>query len=379
MTSVHNGTWQTVTAEHGGLSANHVTDIVQDGAGDLWFATYGGGLCRRSAGGRDWQTYRAASGSLVNDYVGTLAVDPAGRVWAVCDAYKVNDVECPGGICVLSPDGRWQTYPRAADERCIQIMEADRSGALWLRIGGLVPSGGVTRCDGIREGTDRFAASLWQSFDGTTWTTYDEERAAVAAWYPHRPAHTRLGWALQGDTAWLLETTQFEFAQTSLSLPGGITLPGVPGMGSFCCEYKLVGYDGHQWEKRASVPSGFRYGELVIDRRGHKWVSLLLLGDIVLGGGVARLDREGDDGEWTVFNKETGLMNDRVVALSADSRGNVWVSQMLGDLSRWDGSRWTHFPGGQDGRPDQDLGRCTEDRQGRLWFPSRAGAVVYTP
>jgi ligand-binding sensor domain-containing protein len=104
-----------------------------------------------------------------------------------------------------------------------------------------------------------------------------------------------------------------------------------------------------------------------------------MLGDIFLVRGVAQLDSEEGDGEWTVFNKDTGLLNDYVVAMSTDSRGNVWVSQASGDLSRWDGSGWTHLPAGEDGRADKDLGRCVEDRQGRLWFPSRAGAVVYTP
>ena len=127
------------------------------------------------------------------------------------------------------------------------------------------------------------------------------------------------------------------------------------------------------------MPSPFRYGELVVDHNGHKWVSLLSLGDIVTGEGLARMDREDDDGEWTVFTQDTDLLSDYVVALSTDSRGNVWVSQAFGHLSRWDGSRWTHFPSGQDGRSDRDLGRCTEDRRGRLWFPSQAGALVHTP
>jgi ligand-binding sensor domain-containing protein len=104
-----------------------------------------------------------------------------------------------------------------------------------------------------------------------------------------------------------------------------------------------------------------------------------MLGDIFLVRGVARLDSEEGDGAWTVFNKDTGLLNDYVVAMSTDSRGNMWVSHAFGDLSRWDGVGWTHFPAGEDGRADKNLGRCVEDRQGRLWFPSRAGAVVYTP
>ena len=380
---MHNATWHTITSENSGLPANHVTGIAQDDTGNLWFATYGGGLCRRSACGRDWQSYRAADGSLANDYVGAVTVDAEGRVWVVCDGRKVDNVKHPGSICVLSPDGIWQTYPRAADENCVRCLEADRNGTLWLRTGGSVVSGGITRCDGIRDGAFRFQAAKWQAFDGTTWTAYDGDRAAAAAWYPHRPARTRLGWELEGDVLWLLEASSSESIQPSFP-PGASPLPGfMPEInlffGSFLCDYSLISYDGREWKKRASIPSPFRFGELVVDRQGHKWVSLFQLGDLVMSSGVARLDGERDGGEWTVFNKDTGLLSDYVMALSADSQGNVWLSHPMGDLCRWDGSRWVQFPGGQDGRGDKDLGRCIEDHQGRLWFPSRSGAVVYTP
>jgi len=189
-----------------------------------------------------------------------------------------------------------------------------------------VVSGGTTQCDGMREGPSRFGGSQWRAFDGTTWTAYDGDRAAAAAWYPHRSQRTRLGWEVVGDT-----------------------------------------------KKQTDLPGAFRFGELVADRRGDKWVSLVTLGDIVMGGGVGRFDGQ----EWTVYNNSTGLPSDYVAALSTDSRGNVWVSTMMGDLSRWDGSGWTYLPGRQGGQGDQDLGRCAEDRQGQLWFPSKAGVLVY--
>jgi hypothetical protein len=85
----------------------------------------------------------------------------------------------------------------------------------------------------------------------------------VAAWYPQRPDRTCLGWALEGDTVWMLETVEFDVTPMSLPLPGGFTLPSIPGMGSFCCHYNLVSYDGQEWKKRASMPSPFRYGELI--------------------------------------------------------------------------------------------------------------------
>ena len=149
----------------------------------------------------------------------------------------------------------------------------------------------------------------------------------------------------------------------------------MPGIGSFMSEYYLTSYDGREWKRHIHLPSPFRYGELVVDRRGHKWVSLIQLGDIVRICGVGCYDGE----KWTIFDKAAGLLSDAVHALFADSRGSVWVSHGWGDLDRWDGAGWEQLPGGQDGRGKQDLGRCIQDRQGRLWFPSREGVAVYTP
>lgn len=371
--------WQLVNSQNSGLPAGPVSAIVEDASGALWFAVYGGGLARLSPDGREWKVYRAGSSPLANDYVGALSVDASGRVWAACDARRVGDSAIPGAVCALSPDGAWQVTPRAAGEDCIVCLEADRRGVLWLRTGGLYVSERLTECDGIREGSGRYHASHWLSFDGATWTPYEGDRAALEAWYPHRPARTRLGWELVDDIVWLVETIRPEPAKPfeSSLLPGLTLVPVsmIPGMGSFVCEYNLAAYEGRSFLTAAAIPSPFRYGELVVDARGDAWVSFILLGDIVVERGVGRFDGTA----WTCFGKDGGLMYDSVVSLTADSRGNVWCAHMLGDLSVWDGRSWSHLPGGEDGRPNEDLGRATEDRQGRLWFPTKAGALVYTP
>ncbi len=371
--------WQLINSQNSGLPAGPVSAIVEDASGALWFAVYGGGLARLSPDGREWKTYRAGATPLVNDYVGALSVDASGRVWAVCDARRAGDDALPGAVCALAPDGTWQVYPREADQDCIVCLEADRRGALWLRTGGLYVSERLTQCDGVREGSSRFHAAHWLSFDGTAWTAYEGDRAALEAWYPQRPARTRLGWELVAGALWLAETVRPEPIKPVESplMPGLplMSMSMIPGMGSFACQYNLVAYDGRAFRTLSAIPSPFRHGELAVDARGHAWVSLILLGDIVMERGVGRFDGAA----WTCFDRQNGLRYDSVVSLTADSRGNVWCAHMLGDLSLWDGRTWSFLPGGEEGRPKEDLGRATEDRNGRLWFPTRVGALMYTP
>lgn len=71
MASTPNGAWQTVTSENSGLSADHVTDIAEDAAGNLWFATYGRGTvpaARRRPGlaglsGGRWRAHQRLRGA----------------------------------------------------------------------------------------------------------------------------------------------------------------------------------------------------------------------------------------------------------------------------------------------------------------------------
>lgn len=371
------GSWQTWTSANSGLPADHVTDVVQDARGDLWLATYGGGLARCSEAGRDWQVLRAGRGGPFNDYVGALALDPAGRLWAVCDARRVEGLDIPGAVSVLAPDGTWQHHPRPAGEGCLRFLEAGRDGRMWFRMGGTVASDAPTRCLGLREGSDRYYGGQWLTWDGSAWNEIAEERAAAAAWYPQRPARTRLGWAQERERLWLLETVAPSL-ETPESPPGfSLPLAISANLGVFMNRYQLACFDGRSWGEPFELPSPYRYGELAVDARGDKWVSLIMLGDIVILHGVARLQGgAGAEAAWTCFDRGSGLPYDYVGAITADARGGVWCSHLGGDLSRWDGAGWAHLPGGEEGRGKEPLGRAFEDGQGRLWFPSRAGVVV---
>ncbi len=76
-------TWQRYTTANSGLSHDYVADVAEDTSGALWFATYGGGLCRFDPEAQTWRTYRSAEGGLIDDTVGLVATAGVGMIWTV--------------------------------------------------------------------------------------------------------------------------------------------------------------------------------------------------------------------------------------------------------------------------------------------------------
>ena len=75
----------TLGGPRGGFANADVLAIVEDGAGKLWLATWGGGIHRLDPKTGEWKTYRHNrddTSSLIQDSVFTLFFDRQGRLWA---------------------------------------------------------------------------------------------------------------------------------------------------------------------------------------------------------------------------------------------------------------------------------------------------------
>lgn len=111
--------WQQFTTSNG-LANNIVKDIEEDTNGDYWFATYGGGISRKS--GSNWITYNTASGLPTNLYNCVLSASNQ-TMWFGSSSK---------GIIVYS-DGNWSvinTTNGLLHNMVLQLYE-DNSGRIW--------------------------------------------------------------------------------------------------------------------------------------------------------------------------------------------------------------------------------------------------------
>lgn len=115
-------TWTTFT-EATGLVNNRVYGIVEDGSGGVWFATYGG---VSHFDGEAWESYTTADG-LAHDHVFALLKDGMGDLWFGTE----------GGVSLY--DGEiWATYTTADGlvGNSVRSLAGDDAGALWFGDGG---------------------------------------------------------------------------------------------------------------------------------------------------------------------------------------------------------------------------------------------------
>lgn len=109
-----------------GLLSNRILALCEDGAGDLWIGTQGGGLTRHSRGSFD--TYTKRDG-LPDDQVFDLLSDARGHLWA----------STPKGLARLA-GGRFEVYTTREglpDDKAF-IVGAGPDGGLWLLAGDAV-------------------------------------------------------------------------------------------------------------------------------------------------------------------------------------------------------------------------------------------------
>ncbi len=416
--------FKTDPTDHTTLPADWIVALAEDGDGNLWVGTEGGGLARWDGYGSfgRFQYDPGDSSSLSGNRVRSLYADRSGRLWigtfeSGLDRFDPRDEKFehfqhdPADPSSLSDDrvraiyetragelwigtlgglnrydvavGRFERYlhqpaveDSLSDDGVLSIIE-DRSGTLWVGT-----ESGLNRLDAGTSGFVRYrhdpadSASLGQN--------------RVRALFEDRSGRL---WVGTDDGLSLRESPESGFANyrndpgnpSSLSAGrvtsllqdnGGVLWVGIQGGGA--SKWNPATWAFAHYQADSSGASGltsnavFAFSE---DVEGRLWIG-------TLGGGINVLDRTA--GRFRQFRHDpqdpTSLADDQVASLLHDSQGSLWVGTFTRGLSRLDPETgaFRHFRNDPE-RPESlahdVLSPLFEDRQGTLWVGTFGGGL----
>lgn len=401
-----------------GLPSNSVYDVVQDGHGDLWFATEGG-VGRFD--GRQWQHFWIGQG-LTESWAWELEEDAAGNMWvgtkgggvarfdgesfapvAIEDWFSAAYVEGiqadrhgriwfasrGEGATVLDADSLVSYADETGPYRYSADVVEDAQGLIWV-----AHVRGLSRWDGVEwvhfgaeHGIEEGVNSICVRSDGALWlaTTggvlrFDGQRAIPLADRPDAPSRALSvfedrdgllwigGWGLWrfdgkqlvhatelGGPEWLLDTPVSSISQDD---EGSLWFgTGFGGNGRGALRYAPG--DLVTFTSKDGLPSD-NINHVVTDS-ADVWVSS--------GGGLSRLR----DQQVLTWSHQQGLPDSVVTAIAWDRHDDAWIATHRGGLVRFDGQR-IHYP---DPSIMSEAFRTHShlDRAGRLWLAEFSGGL----
>lgn len=291
-----------------GLPHNTVTTVLETRSGEYFVGT-ARGISRINPSGRPRFTTFAPETKPADNYVSALRESRTGKIWcATLRAIYEWD---------RASRFRRRELPLAPGEKIGDLME-DAEGKLWVAttaglfiLGDNGPLQSFTPSDGLPG--DRVAALLLDS-KGRMWAATrggiaQFERRAGGCWTLARSFTTRTG------MAGYVQETLAEAPDGSLWIGSdwGITLLD-PAHG----EPRVVNHIS-----RDQGLSDRHIDYLAIDRAGNVWAA-------TEGAGVMRLDRHG----FTTYREQDGLATDRVLSVFEDRSGNLMAATVTGFLRR---------------------------------------------
>lgn len=371
-----------------GLPNDYVSSLAAARGGGVWIGTHSG-ICRWREG--RLEVFGAARG-LVHDHVTALREDHAGNVFFASFG---------GGLQRLRPDGRVDLLPAGEKGReaiAWDICE-DRSGAIWT---GTVDQGLLLLADGpfstwrAYSGgglPSRLVTALAKDAEGTFWIgTRDAGlgwRRDGAADGSTSPPSGRIGRAegLAADTVWALDPDDGGvWAGTSrglyrVSRAGAAAVPlelfaSPPAVQALTHDAatRYVGTDDgllllpkkggaapRRLTRRDGLPADSVF-DLERDPRGRLWIAT--------AGGLAVWDGESV-ARVGVYDR---LGAGPPLALLADASGALWVVAGAGGLVRVAGGEAAGL-GRADGLLDDSFYAIFEDRAGFFWLGASSGIL----
>lgn len=404
------------------LVSDYVYDVAEDGAGDLWIASNGGGLTKMDRAAKTFTTFRhdaADPSSISGNTVRTVAVAQDGAIWAGTRGAGLNRFDAEtneftrfrftdgdasgadeiyalhlvdqtlwigtnGGLIRFDTESEaFERFSHGADEPQslsgdkVRAIYSDSAGRLWVGTyaSGLNLFNGETNSftrfkhDGATNSlaSDRVTAIFEDSANRLWVGTYaglnllDRKSLSFS-----RFAHDAQDLSSLGDDA---VTAVFEDRS-------GILWVGTRNQG-------LSKWNPRSWsyglrDARALSASGDQEPNVTAfaeDGEGQLWVG-------TFGDGLHALDRDSDAQRYYRNDPAdpNSISDDRVMSLLLDSDGNLWAGTMTGGLNYLDlasdrNTVFRHDPEDPHSISANGIMALLEDSRGQVWVGTFGGGI----
>jgi diguanylate cyclase (GGDEF)-like protein/PAS domain S-box-containing protein len=395
------------------LSHDEIWGLAESPSGEIWVATYGGGLNVLDPATGRFRHYRHDAKdpkSLGTDLATTVFVDASGTIWVGTDGAGIQKYDpATDGFHALRHDER---DPGSLSQDVIRSFGEDRQGQLW--VGTYLAGADVLRTTRHRFGyftqdpneptslPDPNVASLLEDAQGHVWVG------------------TARGWLLLFDRA----TGVFARRQLAPALPGALSLyqdrrgwywigSYRGGLGSFDPDRGVIAVYRHRHGDATSL-SNDEVWTIAEDQAGALWLGTNdgvdrfdpLAGvvtahfdtpsaDATANAGTRALlvDRTGNvwvgtiDGLYKIASGATriapvspgdpSLGRDGVVAMHEDRHGTIWLGTLGGGLKSLDPDTGALHV--YKAFPSNSIYGIEEDSTGRLWLSTNHGLSRFDP
>lgn len=354
-----------------GLSHNHVTAILKDSKGFMWFGT-SAGLNRYD--GHQVKVFRhfpKDSRSLLDNGILALFTGPDSRIWVKTQlGYNVYNSE----------------------KECF-IRNAD---SLLMEMG--IPTGDIL--DIQSDTTGRYYFFLHGN--GQLYR-YDVRRKEAMAFENRQSDHSLTGMTLSMDgSIWLVYQNGFlqEIDISTLKLRSSRSL--YPEAKETPADYQLmVDGDGDLWIYSKNLPTGVYWWpkpqktpipfhtksqpklnnnfvtNITQDSDGRIWLA-------TDHGGVNLYDKQTGEITYLTYNEfnSRSLAHNSTTSLYQDHEGIIWIGTFKGGISYYHKDMiqfpvYRHQHGDPGSLPYDDVNRFVEDRLGNLWIGTNGGGLLY--
>ena len=356
--------------------------LAETSPGQLWVATYGGGLSRLDvASGRftDFNSLVVQPGRLATENIASLLPSADGLLLVGTENRGVALVDLePGPFTISTASTDPEANPRALWPGMVRATVEDRDGALWLG----VTDSGLARFDrerGVvthyrhdptdpRSPAENRPQALLLDRSGELWIGYYnglDRFDHATGHFVHYPVNP-------GDPEALSHGNIFDLYESRdgsiwIGTRGGGLNRLDPATGRFT-RYR------HDPNDPTSISSD-NIGAIVEDRSGNLWLGHE-------SAGVSRLDRA--TGRFTNYRHDPNDPNtpgsNTVLVLYADPAGMLWAATWNGGLNRIDPAtgRFTRYTVA-DGLLSNKINGIQPDDDGNLWLTSNQGLMRFDP